>query len=104
MVSACFAVAGALYAYYIGYLTPDVFSLTGLVTAIVIVVVGGRGTIYGPILGAFLYVIVPEILSATADLRLLIFGGILCVIMLFLPNGTWPLLVSVVSRLRRRGS
>jgi branched-chain amino acid transport system permease protein len=98
------SIAGALYAYYIGYLTPSVFSLTGLVTAIVIVVVGGRGTIYGPVLGAVLYVIVPELLSSTANLQLLVFGGILCVIMLFLPDGTWPLLVSAVSRLRGRRS
>ena len=94
--------AGGLYAYYIGFLTPVVFALTTLVTAIVIVVVGGSGTIYGPIIGAALYVIVPELLSTTADLRLLIFGAILCVVMLFMPNGTWPLLVSGVRRLQGR--
>jgi branched-chain amino acid transport system permease protein len=94
--------SGGLYAYYIGFLTPVVFALTTLVTAIVVGVIGGSGTIYGPIIGAALYVIVPEMLSTTADLRLLIFGAILCVVMLFMPNGTWPLLVAGAQRVQKR--
>ena len=85
------SVAGGLYAFYVGYLTPDVFALTTLVIAIIVVLVGGSGTTYGAILGALLYVLAPEALSNSANVSLLIFGGLLCVVMIVLPHGLLPM-------------
>jgi branched-chain amino acid transport system permease protein len=93
--------AGALYSYNTGFLTPDVFALTMIVTALVVVIVGGSGTTYGSILGAALFVLVPEVLRGAADYRLLIFGIVLAAVMLWLPEGLWPLLGRLVKRVRR---
>jgi branched-chain amino acid transport system permease protein len=92
--------AGVLYSYNTGFLTPDVFALTMIVTALVVVIVGGSGTTYGSILGAGLFVLVPEILRGAADYRLLIFGLVLAAVMLWLPEGLWPLLGRAWKRVR----
>lgn len=99
------AAGGALFAYHVGFLTPDVFSLTFIVTALVVVLVGGSGTTYGPILGAVLFTLLPEYLRFAAEHRLLIFGAVLAVVMLFMPEGLWPLLRGGAHRLTavRRG-
>lgn len=94
--------AGVIYSYNTGFLTPDVFALTMIVTALVVVIVGGSGTTYGSILGAALFVLVPEILRGAADYRLLIFGLVLAAVMLWLPEGLWPLLGRLFKRVLRR--
>lgn len=97
--SALAAGAGSLFAYNLRFLTPELFALLFIVTALVIVIVGGSGTTYGAILGAFLFAVVPEVLRSASDHRLLVFGLILAVVMLILPRGLYPLLVRTAQRL-----
>jgi len=54
------------------------------------VVLGGMGKIPGMIVGAFVLVIFPEVFRAIGDLRMLFFGIVLLIIMLFRPQGIWP--------------
>lgn len=91
--------AGALYGHTLGYVSPSLFSLTFMFVFLIMVVVGGSGTLGGPILGALLYVFGTEIArSFSEESRLLIFGGILLVVAIFLPGGIYPPLKALVVR------
>ena len=70
-------IAGALYAHYIRVITPELMSLHYMAALIIMVMVGGRGTIVGPILGALVYVGLLELLRATGAMRLMIFAALL---------------------------
>lgn len=87
-LSALFAgVAGSLYAHYAKILTPDLFGVMESINVLVMLVIGGAGTIVGPILGAGVVTVLPEVLRAVADYRLFIFGAILVGCVLFFPGG-----------------
>lgn len=92
-------VAGALYAHYLRVITPELMSLQYVAALIIMVVVGGRGTIFGPILGALIYVALLEVLRSFGPLRLVVFAALLTVSVIFLPNG----LVSLWRRRRPAG-
>jgi len=97
--SAFFAgLAGALYAHYIGFVSPDLFYFTYTTTMLIMVFLGGKGTIIGPVIGAVLFTILPEALRVTADFRLMTFSAILLVLVVFAPEG----LVGISGRLLRR--
>lgn len=90
-------VAGALYAHYLRVITPELMSLQYVAALIIMVVVGGRGTISGPIIGALIYVLLLELLRSFGPLRLVVFAVLLTLSVIFLPNG-------LVSLLPRRSS
>jgi branched-chain amino acid transport system permease protein len=81
------AVAGGFYAAYITYLHPADASFWVGMNAILFVVVGGAGTIAGPIVGAFVVTTVPEALRLFEEFRLLVFGLLLIVVIMFFPRG-----------------
>lgn len=93
------SVAGSLYAHYIHLVTPDMMSIHYVVVVLIMVVVGGQGTFYGPILGAVLFTIIPEGLRFTENLRMAIFGLLLLLFVLFLPEGLGPMLTRAGRRL-----
>ncbi len=91
VVSAAFAgVAGALSAHYTGFITPDMTSFLKNVELATMVVVGGRGSTLGAVLGAALLTALPQLLGAYADYEMVAFGLILMLTMIFLPNGIVP--------------
>lgn len=85
--SASAGVAGALYAHYGSYINPEFFSFSASVQMVVMVVIGGLGSMPGAIIGALVVVLLPEFLRAFADYRLVIYGCLIIVFMLFLPGG-----------------
>ena len=88
VVSASFAgVAGALYAHYAGFVSPDLFYFSYTTTMLIMVFLGGKGTIFGPMVGAVLFTIIPEALRVAADYRLMIFSAILLLLVVFAPKG-----------------
>ncbi len=87
VATALAGVGGALYAHYIRVVTPELLGVQYMVAMIIIVVVGGRGTIVGPILGAFIYVALLEALRAFGPLRMVTFSVLLTASVIFLPAG-----------------
>lgn len=81
--------AGALYAHYIGFINPDVFGVAQSLDAILAVILGGTGTLFGPILGAFVVVFLPEYLRIADSFRLIVYGLLLVVATIFMPRGAW---------------
>jgi branched-chain amino acid transport system permease protein len=79
--------AGSFYAHYITFVGPEVFGFSFTVTIVMAVVVGGKGTVLGPILGAALVVVSLEYLRFIQEARLVMFGLLLMLMAMFFPNG-----------------
>ena len=104
-------VAGGLFASFQGFISPESFTLLDSVMVLCMVVLGGMGNVAGVVLGAILLTALPEALRYIgplqqqwlgrvfvdpSDLRMLLFGLALVLMMLFRPAGLWP------SKTRRR--
>jgi branched-chain amino acid transport system permease protein len=85
--SAVAGAAGCFYGGFVGTLTPDAFFITESFTILAMVVVGGMGTLIGPVAGAILLTILPELLRDVGDLRLVVYGLALTLVVLFMPGG-----------------
>ncbi|MGF7159462.1 branched-chain amino acid transport system permease protein [Rhodoligotrophos appendicifer] len=80
-------IGGALYAHYVKVITPELMGLQYMSALIIMVIVGGRGTIAGPIIGALIYVGLLELLRPLGAMRLVIFAALLIASVIFLPGG-----------------
>jgi branched-chain amino acid transport system permease protein len=87
----------SVYAFYIGFLSPDPFGFRSSVELIVMNAIGGASSVLGPVLGAILIVPLPEVLRDARQYQLLIYGLCLMFFVLFLRQG----LVSLIVRPRR---
>jgi branched-chain amino acid transport system permease protein len=96
--SAIAGAAGAFYASFVGTLVPDAFIITESFTILAMVIVGGMGTLIGPVWGAILLTILPELLREFGDFRLVLYGIALTLAVLFVPGG----LVQAAQILRAR--
>jgi branched-chain amino acid transport system permease protein len=85
--SAIAGAAGAFYAPFVGTLVPDAFIITESFTILAMVIVGGMGTLFGPVLGAVLLTLLPELLRGFGDFRLILYGLALTLVVLFMPGG-----------------
>jgi branched-chain amino acid transport system permease protein len=79
--------AGCFYATFVGTLVPDAFFITESFTILSMVIVGGMGTLIGPVWGAILLTLLPELLRGIGDLRLVVYGVALTLVVLFMPGG-----------------
>ena len=79
--------AGSLYAHQVRYLAPTDFTFWKSVEFLIMVVIGGMGSLFGAVLGAAVVVLLPEILREIGDYRMLVFGAILMTVMLFGETG-----------------
>jgi branched-chain amino acid transport system permease protein len=99
VIGAFFAgLSGAFYAHYITYVGPDVFGFAFTVTMLIMIIVGGKATIVGPVLGAAIIAVLLEELRFAKEVRLSIFGILLILCVLFFPNG----LVRIPQMIRRK--
>ena len=80
-------VAGSLYAYFSGFISPSEASFSRSIELVVMVVLGGMGRIYGAIIGAVILTILPQVLTSFDDYETLIYGVIIIAVMIFIPNG-----------------
>jgi branched-chain amino acid transport system permease protein len=88
--------AGGLYSHYVRIVDPDVFLFIYTVTMVIMVIVGGKGTLWGPIVGGLLFGILPEVLREVAqpDVQWMIYGVSMIIIVIFLPQGIVPAVTS----------
>jgi branched-chain amino acid transport system permease protein len=102
LVSAFIAgLAGSMYAHYVQFVSPDVFFFPLMVTLVVMVLAGGMGTLAGPVVGAVVFTILPELLRASDRYRLVIYGTIIVLLVRFAPEGIWGLVLKGVGAIRR---
>ena len=82
--------AGAFFATRIGAIDPTSFTFQLSVLILIVIVLGGTGSLPGMLLGALVVVGLPEVLRGLSDVRLLIFAILLVGMMLLRPQGLWP--------------
>jgi len=99
MVVACAlaGVGGSFYGHYTQFLSPELFAFYNTVTMVVMVVAGGQASVAGPAVGAVVFTFLPELLRMAAFYRMLIYGVILLLAIMFMPRG----IVDALQRLRR---
>jgi branched-chain amino acid transport system permease protein len=79
--------AGIFYPGFVGTLVPDAFGIIESFTMMAMVIVGGMGTMIGPVIGAIVLTFLPELLRGFGELRLMIYGLALTLVVLFMPGG-----------------
>jgi len=92
VLSAIYAsVAGSLYAHFITFISPGSFDLTFSVLLVTMVVIGGMSSVWGALMGTALLGLLPEVLRGFKDYDILIYGAILLLMMMFMPDGLFGL-------------
>lgn len=92
------AVAGIVFVYYHQYISPHALGLPASAETLLMVIAGGAGTLFGPIVGAFIVVVLKMVVSAYVTRWVMLLGIVFVVIVIFMPEGVVPGL----DRLRRR--
>lgn len=80
-------IAGSLYAHTMRFISPEFFSLGLTTTLLAMVLIGGRGTVIGPVIGAALLVTLPEALRFVKDYYLIVFGIAIWLCVMGMPDG-----------------
>jgi branched-chain amino acid transport system permease protein len=99
------ALAGALYAVYFGFVSPEITSHARCADPVVVTILGGVGTLYGPIVGAIAYTGMKDLISGMIGNWELFIGFLLVFIMLAGEKGIWgtlePILIRIIFRVRK---
>jgi branched-chain amino acid transport system permease protein len=104
--AACAGVAGALYAPFVSYISPEAFTLSVSINMVTMAVIGGLGNLIGGVVGAVAIILAPEYLRFLGEYRLIVYGAIMIIFMMFFPGGVTGLfrqptrkLIGLVQRL-----
>ena len=93
---------GALYSGYIRFISPDTFTSGESINILIMMVIGGMGTIVGPIIGAVAITYLLETMRVFAEYRLVIYGLLMFVVILYMPQGVAGMLESLWHRVTAR--
>jgi branched-chain amino acid transport system permease protein len=105
VISACMAsIAGSLYASYFRYLSPDQVGSSQSLQLITMLVIGGMGTLFGPLIGVALLTYLPLASQSFANYSLLVTGVLLVLFLRYLPGGIWGGVLEAAARVRARWS
>ncbi len=88
----CFldGVTGAVYAHYVGFISPENFQFMLSVVVVTMVILGGMDNVFGVVFGAVLLTLLPEKFRIFEDFRLMLFGIIVILTLVFRPQGLFP--------------
>ena len=98
--------SGILYAHYMKFISADSFTFPFSVTLLSIAVVGGLGTLLGPVVGAVVLGILPEVFRPLVDYRMFLYAALLLMMIRFLPGGLLggSYLLSVKNLIKRKAA
>jgi ABC-type branched-subunit amino acid transport system ATPase component/ABC-type branched-subunit amino acid transport system permease subunit len=92
--------AGGLFAPLSGFVTPNSFAFIQSILFVLVVIIGGAGSLLGPLIGAVVVGVLPELLASLEEYRLLFFGALLLVVLWVAPEG----IAGLAAKLSRRAS
>ena len=93
-------VAGTYYAFLNSYISPDIFTFTDSIRFLLMVILGGAASTFGPVIGAYILTYLPEYLQEFAVWQKFAYGALLLIVMFALPRGIMGSLGALWSRLR----
>jgi branched-chain amino acid transport system permease protein len=93
------SLAGSLFAHQQAFISPDSFNFFFSIELVTMVVLGGMASTFGAVFGAFVLTFLPELLVIFEDYEVMIFGAILMLMMIFLPQGLFVGLRDLLRRL-----
>ncbi len=96
--------AGCFYPGFVGTLVPDAFGIIESFTMMAMVIVGGMGTMVGPVIGAVVLTFLPELLRDFGELRLMIYGLALMLVVIFMPGGIVQAWMTLKRKLSKRAA
>jgi branched-chain amino acid transport system permease protein len=92
--------AGALYAQFSSYISPDTFSFDQSIVLFSMILIGGSGTLWGPVVGGMLLTFLPEWLRFIKEYYMAIYGLGIFFAVLFMPKGIVPVLKTLLEKRR----
>ena len=102
MISTMIAgLAGAAYAHFFRIISPDINMVYYSAIPLMMVMVGGRGTLVGPFLGALLFAVLPELFRTAGTIRMVFFASFLLACIVYMPEG---IAVKIQGLLKDRGT
>lgn len=93
-------IAGAFYAFLNSYISPDIFTFSDSVRFLLMVILGGAGSTFGPVIGAYILTYLPEYLQQFQLWQKFAYGALLLLVMFVLPRGIIGTLRLVFDRIR----
>jgi len=96
------AIAGFLYAHFVMFISPESFGFMVSVKMVTMVVIGGMASVWGALLGASVLTLLPEVLHGFAEYEMIIFGMILMLVMIFMPQGLTRGLLDIYLHSRKK--
>jgi branched-chain amino acid transport system permease protein len=88
VVAAIYAsVAGSLFAQFVGFISPEVFGASMVILSFTMLYLGGVGTTWGPIIGALIVSLLPEVLRGLKEMQDVVYSVVLIAILIFAPRG-----------------
>lgn len=96
------ALAGFLYAHFVSFISPGLFDFLVSVRMVTMVVIGGMASVWGALLGASLLTLLPEWLHAFSDFEMVVYGLIMMVVMIILPQGLTRGILDLYENARER--
>ena len=94
--------AGSLFAHFVGFISPEVFGSAMVIQSFTMLFLGGIGTTWGPVLGAFVVSLLPEVLRGLKEFQDVAYCVILVSILIFAPKGVFALVSRSISNLGAR--
>jgi len=85
-------VAGGFYVHYMSGISPEIFKIGNMIDIMVMGIIGGITSVFGPIAGAFLVLFSLEYLRSIQDLRFMIYGVVVILLMIFKPQGVYSII------------
>jgi branched-chain amino acid transport system permease protein len=92
------AITGGLYAFYLGSIEPGFLSIDQSLAIVAMVLLGGRGAVAAPVIGALVLTALPHMIHLGAELRSIVYGSILILTILLMPQGIYGTLASLGRR------
>jgi branched-chain amino acid transport system permease protein len=101
LTAAMAGIAGSLYVHINQYASPETFDISAAILLVVMVALGGSGTYWGPVIGALILTVVPQLLLDYEDAELMLFGMGMLIVLIVFPGGLARLPDALMSRFAR---
>ena len=95
VIAAC---TGGLYVFYLGFIEPGFLSIEQSLAIVAMVLLGGRASVAAPVIGAFVLTALPHLIHFGAEVRSIVYGGILILTILLMPQGVYGTLAGLLRR------